>query len=99
MIKELTKQLLECQENSRSEEQAYFEDEIKKANELRYQIDVTGQQNRKDNLKIVGVPYSDDEDTSKVVKELAEHLGVEINDEDLSTAHRIHIKEDKEDTT
>ena len=110
MIKELAKQLLECQENLRSEERAYFEEEIKKrdekitsleekASELRYQIDVTGQQSRKDNLKIIGVPYTDDEDTSKVVIELAEHLGVEIDEEDLSTAHRIHIKEDKEDTT
>ena len=78
MIKELTKQLLECQENLRSEEQAYFEEEIKKrdekitsleekASELRYQIDVTGQQNRKDNLKLIEVPYTDDEDTLKVV--------------------------------
>lgn len=110
MFRELAKQLLEFQQNKFNDERENFEIEIKKrddkittleekANELRYQIDITGQQNRKDNLKIVGVPYTDGEDTTKVVKDLAEHIGVEVTDGDLSTAHRIHIKEDKEDNT
>ena len=110
MIRELTNQLLERQDNKFKEERDYLHDEIDKTDkkidtiisevkELRYQLDITSQQNRKDNLKIIGVPQTEGEDVNKIVIDIFKHFGVEITESDISVAHRISTKDDKEDPT
>ena len=110
LLSELTKQILECQENKFKEEREFFEKELNKKDvkidqlvseikDLRYQIDLTGQQNRKDNLKIIGVPQVENENVNQIVIDLANHIGVDIEESDISVAHRISTKDDKEDKT
>ena len=65
--------------------------------ELRYQLDAASQYNRRENLKIIGVKYDKDEDVNKIVKDIAAHVGVTLEDRDISVAHRLLTSEDKED--
>ena len=44
--------------------------------------------NRRENLKIQGVPYTEDENTNEIVKEICKYAGREISDSDISTSHR-----------
>ena len=44
--------------------------------------------NRRENLKIQGVPYQQDENTNEMVKEIFKAAGREITDADISTSHR-----------
>ena len=73
---------------------------IDEIDDLRNQIDNVGQYTRRDNIKIVGVPKTDeDEDINKIVIEIAKHNGVDLEPQDISIAHRINTRDDKEDTT
>ena len=67
--------------------------------ELRYQLDASSQYNRRENLKIIGVEYKKDEDVKKIVKDIAAHVGVPIEDKDISVVHRLNTSDDKEDAT
>lgn len=62
--------------------------------EIRFQVDATGQYSRRENLKIIGVPYDKNENVTEIVKEIAKHNGVELEDRDISVAHRIMNKDD-----
>ena len=83
----------------------YFEDKLKEKNEkisqlesyiddIRNQVDATGQYSRRENLKIIGVPYDKNENVNEIIKEIAKHNGVELEDRDISVAHRIFTKDD-----
>ena len=63
-----------------------------KANEL----DALAQYTRKDNLKIEGIEYTDVEDTTTIVKEIAAAAGIELKDEDISVSHRIGVNRNRE---
>ena len=67
-------------------------------NELVHQIDNTGQQNRKDNLKIIGLPYEKEENLNEKVKDLFKHTGVTLQDNEISVVHRLMTKDDAVDT-
>ena len=67
--------------------------------ELRYQLDASQQYSRRENLKIIGVEYKENEDVKKIVKDIAAHVGVPIEDKDISVAHRLNTSDDKEDPT
>ena len=58
--------------------------------DLRDQLDAASQYNKRDNLKIVGVPYNKDEDLDKIVKDVMRQNDVELKDEDISIKHRLH---------
>ena len=58
--------------------------------DLRDQLDALGQYNRRDNLKIIGVPYDKDGDLGQIVKDVMKQNDVEIKDEDISVKHRLH---------
>ncbi|XP_046683689.1 uncharacterized protein LOC124369680 [Homalodisca vitripennis] len=47
------------------------------------------QYSRKDNLEISGLPVTPNEDTNSLVKDLAQALGVEVSESDISTSHRV----------
>ena len=65
-------------------------------NELRYNIDCTSQFSRREHLKITGIPYEETENVNQIVKDLAKHtMGIELEDKDISVAHRIHTKKDQ----
>ena len=108
MIKEAVNQLIERQDNLRFEDSNAKDVEItglkgtiaklqKENNELREIIEDTAQYNRRDNLKIVRVPYKKDEDIIKIVKDIAKHTtGEELRDEEISVAHRVMSKKERE---
>ena len=63
----------------------------------RDQVDAASQYNRRDNIKIIGVPYEKDEDLDKKVKDIMKHCDVELKDEDVSVQHRLHTGNDDPD--
>ena len=67
--------------------------------ELRNQVDNASQYTRRDNIKIVGIPVTENEDVSKIVIAVAKHNGVNLEEKDISIAHRINTKDDREDPT
>ena len=66
----------------------------KKIRENQFSIDAQAQYNRSENFKIHGIEYKKGENTNEIVKEVAKYCGVQINDADLSTSHRLMSKED-----
>ena len=64
---------------------------------LRNQVDNASQYTRRDNIKIIGIPPTEDEDVNKIVIAVAKHNGVTLEEKDISIAHRINTKDDKED--
>ena len=108
MIREAVKQLIERQDSNRIEDTRVKDEEItelkgtvsklqKENCELRNIIDDTEQYNRRDNLKIVGVPYKKNENIVQIVKDIAKHTtGEELRDDEISVAHRVMSKKDRE---
>ena len=58
--------------------------------ELQYQADSSSQYNRKDNIKITGVPYEQGENLMQILKDITQHIGREITDQDISDIHRVN---------
>ncbi|CAL4239697.1 unnamed protein product, partial [Meganyctiphanes norvegica] len=59
--------------------------ELQKDNtEMLYQQDALSQYNRRDSIKLFGIPHDKEEDINKIVKDVAKHLGVELEDKDIS---------------
>ena len=101
----LITQLAEREDNKRQEMKEEFEKQLKekyeiilrlenKVKENLYSIDAQAQYNRSENIKIHGIEYTKGEDTNKIVKDVAKFCGVQINDVDISTSHRLMSKED-----
>ena len=104
------KEMKEYYDNGQKEMKEYYENELKVRdekitkleehnNDLVHQIDNTGQQTRKDNLKIIGLPYDKDENLQEKVKALFDHTGVTLEDKEISVVHRIMTKDDAVDST
>ena len=104
-FKILVTNLTEREDNLRKELEEKFDrklaekDEIiseleKKVRANHFNIDAQAQYNRSENIKIHGIEYKKGEDTNEIVKDVAKHCGVEINDIDLSTSHRLMSKEE-----
>ena len=55
-------------------------------------LDALEQYGRRQNLEIVGIPVTSNEDTNAIVQEIAELLLVRISSKDISTSHRLHTK-------
>lgn len=55
----------------------------------RFEIDRLEQYSRRDNLKLVGVPERPNEDCVQLVKEVASDLNINLQDQEISTAHRL----------
>ena len=64
----------------------------KKVKENFHSIDAQAQYNRSENIKIHGIEYKKGEDTNKIVKDVAKFCGVDMNDMELSTSHRLMSK-------
>ena len=108
LISEAVKQLIERQDNNNAEAISSRDEKIKKLEgqvsvlqkdntELRNMLDDVSQYNRRDNIKILGVPYKKDEDVIKIVKDITKHTtGEELHDNEISVAHRIISKEDRD---
>lgn len=60
--------------------------------ELNHQVDSVAQYNRRDNIKITGVPYAEGENLVAIVNDIAQHIGAEAPDS--STMHRIFTRND-----
>ena len=77
-----------------AEKDAKIEELERKVKENQYNLDAQAQYNRSENIKIHGIEYNKGEDTNEIVKNVAKYCGVEINDVDLSTSHRLMSKEE-----
>lgn len=62
--------------------------------QLNEQLDDLEQYSRRDCLEIRGVPFNDGEDTDKIVKEIADLVDVDLDNDDISTSHRLPSKKD-----
>ena len=108
LISAAVNQLIERQDNSNAELICERDEKINKLekqvsqlknenSELRQMIDDVSQYNRRDNLKIIGVPYKKDEDVVKIVKDITKHTtGEDLDESEISVAHRVMSKEDRE---
>ncbi|CAL4061138.1 unnamed protein product [Meganyctiphanes norvegica] len=88
------KELREEFEQKLAEKDVIISDLQKKVKDNYNSIDAQAQYNRSENIKIHGIAYKKDENTNEIVKEVAKFCGVEINDIDLSTSHRLMSKEE-----
>ena len=95
LLKEHTKLMVEYTDTKISNYEEELEKrDIKIANlksELRVHRndhDALGCYNRRENLKIQGVEFTQGEDTNAIVKEICKYAGREITDMDISTSHR-----------
>ena len=107
LLRVVVEQLIERQDNqkveitsSKDEEISNLKEElslVKKENsELRQMQDDAQQYNRRDNLKIIGVPYQKGENVVKIVQDIAKHTtGEDLHESEISVAHRIISKENK----
>ena len=57
--------------------------------ELQHQADSSSQYNRRDNFKITGIPFVEGEDLFEKLKSVTNHIGWEINENDISDLHRL----------
>ena len=63
---------------------------LKKENaDLRVQLDEMKQYSYRENVEITGVPETDGENTVQIVMNMAQRFGVQIDEKDISTAHRV----------
>ena len=56
-------------------------------------LDGQEQYMRRDCLEKKGIPYNEGEDTTELVKSVAELAGEEINDDDISISHRLQASD------
>ena len=99
IMRELAKNLLEQQKNTVDALKADYDAKLKekddKIMDLKSEIrihcneqDALATYNRRENLKIMGVEYTEGENTNEIVKEICKYAGREITDADISTSHR-----------
>ena len=110
MIGKVTEQLIEFYDSKMEDERESVSNQFKIRDdriyeleqekvELRKEIDNIAQYNRRDNLKIVGVPFNEGEDVRDIVKKIAKHTtGEDLEDADISVAHRLMSKDDRSTT-
>ena len=55
--------------------------------ELRDQVVNIGQYTRRDNVKIIGIPKSTDENLPKILCDVVKYNGVDMKEENISTIH------------
>lgn len=59
-----------------------------------YQLDRMEQYTRRENIRIKGMNYTDNENTNEIVMKLASDIGVQLSNEDISTSHRLGVSRD-----
>ena len=63
-----------------------------KSNEEELKLDELEQYDRRQNLELVGVPHEENEDVTQIVLDLAGTIGVDLEEGDISIAHRLPQK-------
>ena len=58
----------------------------------KFEVDKLEQYSRRENLRIIGLPTTENENVEGKVLKLGQDLGVEIRKEDISTAHMVRSK-------
>ena len=66
-----------------------IEDKDKIINDLQEATDASGQYNRRDNFKIMGIPQQEHEDLIVIAKSVTKHIGREISEHEISDIHRL----------
>ena len=65
--------------------------------ELQFHTDSLGQYNRRENIKITGVPYNANENLTEIVQSISNHIGVTVDNHSISTIHRLPPKHGSSD--
>ena len=90
----MSSQIAELKSNDERLESAMKE--LKEENrQLANAVNSLEQYSRKNNVIINGIPYTQDEDIRKVVKNLIHKLGVDINLYNICAAHRLPTRDNK----
>ena len=63
-----------------------------KSSEEELKLDEIEQYERRQNLELAGVPFKENEDVTQVVLDLASKLHVDLEEDDISIAHRLPLK-------
>ena len=95
LFKEHTKLMMEYMDTKVKNQDEELEKRDIKIAELKSELrihrnesDALGCYNRRENLKIQGVEFTEGENTNDIVKEICKYAGREIADFDISTSHR-----------
>ena len=64
----------------------------KKSDSQELKLDELEQYNRRQNLELVGAPFTENEDVTQITLDLIEKLNVDIAEKDISIAHRLPLK-------
>ena len=64
----------------------------KKSDSKEFKLDELKQYNRRQNLELMGIPFTENEDVTQITLHLIEKLNVEITEEDISIAYRLPLK-------
>ena len=88
IISELTKDKNKLIKDSEDKDKLILDLQNDKV-ELQNQTDASNQYVRRDNFKITGVPYREDENLIEVVQSVTRHIGREIAESEISDIHRL----------
>lgn len=66
---------------------------VQETNKLSSKVDDLEQHSRKSCIRVSGVPYSQGEDTTQIVCDIASKLNVDLQSTDISVSHRLPTKE------
>ena len=87
-ISELTKDKIKLIKDNEDKDKLILDLQNDKV-ELQNQTDASNQYVRRDNFKITGVPYREDENLIEVVQSVTRHIGREIAESEISDIHRL----------
>ena len=87
--------LIKCNKNLEKDNQK-LRDEVEMLHDVQTDqfehLDNLEQYGRRENLEFEGVPQVQNEDTTEVVIKIAEKLNINLNENDISIAHRLPTK-------
>ena len=87
-IKRINKQNSQLMQKMKSLEQIVTKFDNQQTNTEK-QLEELEQYGRRENLEIHGIPLADNEDTGKIVQNVAKALKVQLSKSDISTSHRL----------
>ena len=92
-LERLGKRMKDCEERLKEvSEQPASTSEIPSLQLQAFNIDRLEQYSRRENVRIRGIPRVEGENTSQLVIDLAKECGVELSKTDISTSHRLQVK-------
>ena len=86
---QILKKMDETSKEMKSETMRTVDQVKKEVQAQKFELDRLEQYGRRDNVKIFGIPFQEDENTNQVIMDLAADIGVDISPSDISVSHRL----------